>query len=186
MKCCKKELPNPEIVDGTAYFICPECGDVREVEDYKIYTVEDALVYFKEKYGFVLPTGYLALSISEETKVVTLPPIKSEKLKYLFGERFYEIGTVASVDPNAEYSIHKCISNGLEWGLPDTYVPIEGDGHRWLVLDYGDSLTEPKVRIAETDEGCSLVLAKSFDEFVSRLLPYKDAYDSDGNVIFTE
>ena len=116
---------------------------------------------------------------------MNLPPIESEKLKYLFGERFYAIGTFASIDPNSEYSIHKCISNGLEWGLPVTYVPIEGDGHRWLVLDYTDSVTEPKVKIAETDEGRSLVLAKSFDEFLSKLLPYRDVYDLDGNVIFS-
>lgn len=51
MRCCSKELKNPNIVGGTAYFVCPECGDVREVENYRVYTYEEAFSYFKEKYG---------------------------------------------------------------------------------------------------------------------------------------
>mgnify|MGYP000966082050 CR=1 FL=1 len=186
MKCCKKELTNPDIVDGTAYFVCPECGDVREVEDYRIYTSEEALNLFKEKYGFTLPEEYIKLSESEEKKVVKLPPCKDEDLEYYFGDGFYEIGTLASVDPNSEYSIYSSISSGREWGLPKTYVPLEGDGHTWLALDYGDSLTEPKVIVTETDKGNSLVVANTFNEFVSNLLQYEEVYDLDGNVIYSE
>lgn len=186
MKCCRKELTNPDIVDGTAYFVCPECGDVREVENYKVYTTEEALLYFKEKYGFDLPKEYVPLSNSEETKVIKVPAYENESLKYYFSDGFYEIGTFASVDPNAEYSIHGFISSGIEWGLPATYIPLEGDGHTWLVLDYSDSTTEPKVVVTETDDGNSLVVANSFNEFISCLLQYEEVYDLDGNVVYSE
>jgi len=186
MRCCKKELTNPDIVDGTAYFVCPECGDVREVENYRLYTIEESLNYFKEKYGFMLPKEYVKLSESKETKVVKLTSCENETLKYYFGEGFYEIGAFASVDPNSEHSIYSSISSGREWGLPKTYVPLEGDGHTWLALDYGDSFTEPKVIVTETDEGNSLVVANTFNEFVSNLLQYEEVYDLNGHVIYSE
>ena len=186
MKCCSKELSKPDIVDGTAYFVCPECGDVREVENYRVYTSEEAISCFAEKFGFILPKEYVNLSNSEETKVVKLPPCENEALKYYFGEGFYEIGTFASVDPNAENSIYSSISSGREWGLPNTYVPLEGDGHTWLALDYSDSSIEPKVVVAETDDGNSLVVANTFNEFISNLLEYEEVYDSDGNIIYSE
>jgi hypothetical protein len=186
MKCCRKELSNPDIVDGTAYFVCSECGNVREVENYRVYSAEEALSYFEEKYGFLLPKEYVNLSKSEETKVVKLPPCDNETLNYYFGEGFYEIGAFSTLDPNAENSIFSSKSSGREWGLPKTYVPLEGDGHTWLALDYSDSLTDPKVIVTETDDGNSLVVANTFNEFVSSLLQYEEVYDLDGNIIYSE
>lgn len=186
MRCCSKELKNPNIVGGTAYFVCPECGDVREVENYRVYTHEEAFSYFKEKYGFTLPKEYVELSESSGTKVVKLPPCENESLKYYFGGGFYEVGTFPSVDPNAEHSIYGSISSGREWGLPNSYVPLEGDGHTWLALDYGDSSGEPKVIVTETDDGNSLIVANTFNEFVLNLLQYEEVYDLDGNVIYSE
>lgn len=186
MRCCRKEITNPDIIDGTAYFVCPECGDVRKVENYQIYTNEEALGCFKEKYGFTLPKEYVKLSGLAKNKVVKLPPRVNEALKYYFGDGFYEIGTFASVDPNSKYSIYSSISSGREWGLPKKYVPLEGDGHTWLALDYGDSLTEPKVIVTETDEGNSLIVANTFEEFISNLLQYEEVYDLDGNLIYNE
>lgn len=182
MKCCRKELTNPEIIDGTAYFVCPDCGDVFEVQNYRVYTNEEALSYFKEMYGFTLPREYVKLSESEETKVVELPHCENEPLKYYFGEGFYEIGTFVSVNPNSEKSIYNSINSGRDWGLPKTHIPLEGDGHTWLALDYSNSLTEPKVIVTETDGGNSLVLAHTFAEFLSSLLQYEEVYDLDGNV----
>jgi hypothetical protein len=184
MKCCRKELSNPDIVDGTAYFVCPECGDVREVQNYRVYTTEEAISYFEEKYGFILPKEYASYSGTRETKVVKLPACDTESLKYYFGDGFYVIGTFANIDPNAENSIYDSISTGREWGLPNTYVPLEGDGHTWLALDYSNSLTEPKVVVTETDDGNSLVAANSFNEFISKLLQYEEVYDLDGNLIY--
>tara|TARA_R110001599_G_scaffold300378_1_gene505486 strand:+ start:1491 stop:2051 length:561 start_codon:yes stop_codon:yes gene_type:complete len=186
MRCCRKELSSPDIVDGTAYFVCSECGDVREIENYRVYTSEEALKSFTEQYGFILPEEYVRLLDSEGTKIVKLPPCENKAIKYYFGEGFYEIGTFASIDPNSESSIYNSISSSREWGLPSTYVPIDGDGHTWLVLDYSDSSIAPKVMITETDSGNSLVIANTFNEFLSCLLQYEEVYDLDGNVIYRE
>jgi len=175
MRCCDKELKNPNIVDGTAYFVCAECGDVREVEDYRTYTNEEALSYFKAKFGLSLPKAYVKLSESQDAKVVKLPSCEKESLKYYFGDGFYEIGAFASVDPNSERSIYNLIKYAKEWGLEKNYVPLDGDGHAWLALDYGDSLVEPKVVVTETNNCNSLVVANTFNEFVSHLLLYHDA-----------
>jgi len=186
MKCCRKELSSPDIVDGTAYFVCPECGDVREIENYRVYTSEEALKYFTEQYGFILPEEYVRLFDSEGTKVVKLPPCENKTIKYYFGEGFHAIGAFASIDPNSENSIYNTMSSGREWGLPSTYVPLDGDGHTWLVLDYSDSSAAPKVIVTETGGGNSLVVANTFNEFLSRLLQYEEVYDLDGNVICRE
>jgi len=184
MRCCRKELSNPEIIDGTAYFVCPDCGDVREIENYRLYTAKEAFSYFEEKYGFHLPEEYVNFSGTNETKVVKLPSCDKESLKFYFGEGFYEIGSFASIDPNDENPIYQNVSSGREWGLPNTFVPLEGDGHTWLALDYSDSSREPKVVVVETDDGNSLIVANSFNEFISNLLQYEEVYDLDGNMIY--
>lgn len=186
MKCCNRELPNPEIIEGTAYFVCPECGMVREKRNYQTYAIDECFSLFQEKYGFVLPNEYVDFSNSKKTMVVKLPPCNNKLLEYYFGDGFYEIGTVASLDPNSEESIYHFVSSGREWGLPNSYVPIEGDGHTWLALDFSCSPAEPKVVVTETDAGNSLIVANSFNEFLSSLLEYEEVYDIDGNIIYKE
>jgi len=186
MRCCKKQLSNPDIVDGTAYFVCSECGDVRELENYRVYSTEEAFSFFEEKYGFCLPKDYASFSGTSENIVVKLPSCDKEALKFYFGDGFYVIGGFASIDPNDENSIYKTVSSGREWGLPSAFVPLEGDGHTWLALDYSDSHNEPKVVVIETDDGNSLLVANNFNELISNLLRYEEVYDTDGNVIYSE
>ncbi|WP_348826571.1 SMI1/KNR4 family protein [Halomonas sp. RT37] len=186
MRCCKKELSSPDVVDGKAYFVFPECGNVREIENYRVCSAEEALSYFEKKYGFLIPKEYVNLLKLEEAKIVKLPPCNNEALKCYLGEGFYEVGTFPNLDPNAENSIFSSMSSGREWGLPKPYVPLEGDGHTWLALDYSDSLTDPKVIATETDDGNSLVVANTFNEFVSSLLQYEEVYDLEGNIIYSD
>jgi hypothetical protein len=186
MRCCKKPLSNPVIVDGTAYFVCSECGEVREIENYQIYTTEEALSFFEEKHGFRLPKDYAKLSRTNKNKVVKLPACDKASLKFYFGEGFFVVGSFASIDPNDDDSIHKTVCSGREWGLPSAIVPIEGDGHTWLALDYSDSHNEPKVVVIETDDGNSLVVARNFKELISNLLRYEEVYDLDGKLIYGE
>ena len=114
LRCCRKKLSTPDIIDGTAYFVCPECGVVREVENYRVYTVEDAISYFENKYGFRLPKEYVNISGSRETKVVKLNSTDLESFNFYFGDGFYEIGRFASIDPNDENSIYNNVSSGRE------------------------------------------------------------------------
>lgn len=41
----------------------------------------------------------------------------------------------------------------------------------------------PAVVVAETDEGHRLVVAATFDQFITELLHYEAVYDRDGHVI---
>ncbi|WP_419810339.1 SMI1/KNR4 family protein [Bacterioplanoides sp.] len=186
MKCCRKELESPEIIDGTAYFVCPECGDLYEVKNYRVYSTDEAFNYFKEKYGFNLPKEYISLQEVEHGSTFKLPPSNSQCIQYYFGEDFYVTGDIAKVDPNADYSIYDSANSGWEWGVPDYCIAIEGDGHTWLALDYSASSKSPSVVVIETDDNNSLTVATSFSDFVSALLPYEDVYDIDGNIIYNK
>ena len=184
MKCCRKDLENPDIIDGTAYFVCTECGELREVKDYRVYSIEESFIYFKEKYGFALPEEYVLFQEIEHGTVFKLPPSDNKLIKYYFGEDFYTTGDIANINPNADYSIYDSASSGWEWGLPKSYIAIEGDGHTWLALDYSDSTINPNVVVVETDGGNSLTVAGSFGELMARLLRYEEVYDTDGNIIY--
>jgi len=184
MRCCRTELSHPDIVDGTAYFVCSECGNVLEVDNYRVYTTEESFSFFEEKFGFCLPKEYEIYSGTSDTKVVELPATEKESLKFYFSEGFYVIDSFASVDPNDEHSLHQTISSGREWGLSSALVPLDGDGHTWLALDYSESNSEPGVIVTETDNGHTLLVATSFKEFISNLLNYEDVYDPDGNIVY--
>ena len=184
MKCCRKELENPEIIDGTAYFVCTKCGELREVKDYRVYSTEESFEYFKDKYGFDLPKEYALFQAIEHGTVFKLPPSDDKSIKYYFGEDFYTTGDIADVNPNADYSIYDSASSGWEWDIPKSYIAIEGDGHIWLALDFSDSSIKPSVVVIETDDGNSLKVAESLGNLMSRLLRYDDVYDTDGNIIY--
>lgn len=57
-----------------------------------------------------------------------------------------------------------------EWGLPEKQVILCGDGHWWITLDYRESDT-PAVRWIDVEIKEDIVLASSFEEFISRLVP---------------
>jgi hypothetical protein len=63
-----------------------------------------------------------------------------------------------------------------EWALPDGLVLLTGDGHWWIALDYRRTgpEAEPSVCWFDTDEGDSVELAPSFDDFVRGLRPLAD------------
>lgn len=186
MKCraCPNKYPEPDIIDGTAYFVCSSCGDVREVENYCVYTPEEIIETFENKYGVKLPGEYIKYAGANESWVVKLPPCNTDSTKYYFGEGFYLIGSFSGLDPDKYRSIFDSAELVKEWKLPKKLVLIDGDGHTWMALDYRDSDTEPKVIVIESDECNYLVVANNFNEFVQSLLPYESVYDMNGNVIY--
>jgi len=188
MRCraCPNQYPAPDIVDGTAYFVCVSCGDVHEIENYRVYTIEERIESFETTYGFKLPVEYPKYIDASGTWVVRLPPCDTDSTRYYFGEGFYEIGTLSGLDPDSYRSIFDSADLVETWELPKKLLLIEGDGHTWLALDYRESQEEPKVIVIESDEGNSLLVANSFKEFISKLLPYDSVYDKDGNLIYDE
>ncbi|NHQ85570.1 SMI1/KNR4 family protein [Iodobacter sp. HSC-16F04] len=189
MKCngigCRSDYPEPDIIDGTAYFVCSSCGDFHEVENYRVYSTEERIKMFEDEYGVRLPPEYTQYAGTNGSRVVKLPSCYNDSTQYYFGEGFYTIGEFSGIEPNPYgSSIFDSASLIEEWGLPKKLLLIEGDGHTWLALDYRESSTAPKVIVIESDEGNSLLVANNFKEFVESLLPYESVYDTNGNVIF--
>ena len=186
MKCnsCANEYPQPEIIEGTAYFVCVNCGNVHEVKDYQVYTKEERVELFEKENGVKLPKEYINYAGTNDSWVVKLPPYNSDTTQYYFGEGFYEIGKFMSLEPDEGSSIFDNAMRIQSWDLPRRIVLIEGDGHTWLALDYRKSKDEPKVIVIESSASNSLEVANSFTEFVQLLLPYESVYDLDGNVIY--
>jgi hypothetical protein len=76
-----------------------------------------------------------------------------------------------------------------EWGLPSLVVPLSGDGHYWVALDYRKCGPAGEPSVAWFDEGepsapwvatgvPELQLARDFRSFVEGLLPM-DSFDDD-------
>jgi hypothetical protein len=188
MKCraCPEDYPEPQIIDGVAYFVCADCGDVYEVDNYRVYTHEELVDVFEKENDVKLPDEYIKFAGEKHSWIVKLPPCNTESTNYYFGEGFYEIGALSGLDPDQYRSIFDSPSLIEEWQLPKGLVLIDGDGHTWLALDYRVSKTTPRVIVIESDESNYLVVASNFNEFLQSLLPYESVYDLDGNVIYKD
>jgi hypothetical protein len=191
MKCkgigCRSDYPTPDIIDGTAYFVCASCGDLHEVKSYRVYTTEERIKMFEDEYGVRLPPEYIQYAGTKGSSVVKLPSCGNDLTQFYFGEGFYTIGKFAGIEPDPYgSSIFDSASLTEEWGLPNKLVLIEGDGHTWLALDYRESAVDPTVIVVESDEGNHLLVANNFREFVRSILPYDSVYDTDGNIIYED
>lgn len=184
MKCCRKEYPDPEIIDGTAYFVCPECGEVREVNNYRVYTSQERLDLFEKEYGLRIPVQYINYAGTHSSHVIKLPKSSSDANHRYFDDGFYAIGDFIGLDPNEGRSIFDNTWFLREWELPEKLVLIGGDGHEWLAFDYRDSPEEPRVIVIESEYCEFKILAKTFRDFIESLLPYESVYDLEGNVIY--
>lgn len=186
MKCCGKEYPKPDIINEIAYFVCPECGEIREIENYRTYTPNESIAAYELKYGFKIPEQYIDFAGTHSDHVVKLPSCVPGENDTYFGEGFYEIGTYRGLDPNEDSSIFDSSWLVREWELPEKLVLIEGDGHAWLALDYRQSTAEPRVIVIESENSTYKVLANNFQSFTTLLIDYEKVYDIDGNLIYQE
>ena len=190
MKCkgCSTKYSEPDIIDGTAYFVCSNCGNFHEVKNYRVYTNQERIEVFEKEYGVKLPEEYISFAGKNGSWVVKLPPYNSDLTKYYFGEGFYEIERFYGLDAEdfESSSIFDSASLAEEWRLPKKLVLIDGDGHTWLALDYRNSDIEPLVIVIESDKSNYLVVANNFKDFVQSLLSYESVYDKDGGIIYNE
>ena len=62
-----------------------------------------------------------------------------------------------------------------EWGLPSGLVLLNGDGHRWIALDYRESgpNAPPTVVWVNVDRDEDIQLAENFAAFREQLKPTK-------------
>ena len=84
---------------------------------------------------------------------------------------FDELFGIGSTKDEAKYQSILCTPYMTrEWGLPPKQVLLTGDGHWWITLDYRRG-SDPQVSWIDVETDQDIILAKSFEEFLSRLLP---------------
>jgi len=185
MRCnkCFSKYPPPDIIEGVAYFLCEKCCNFHEEKGYEILSEPERAALFQEKYGLKLPISFIEFKNTDLGWVVKTPKADTDTLRYYFGDGLYEFNTLYRFDEDDHDSIFHSIISGQEWGLPEKIVPIEGDGHTWLALDYRKNCLNPAVILIESDTSEYLTVAHDFDSFLAALIPYDTVYDQDSNVI---
>ena len=90
MRCiaCKNEYPNPDIIDGTAYFVCTECGHVYQIKHYHPCTKAQIIAEIEMAFsGVVLGEGIglfegQALDDYDSEEVQKKQRVKDEKINW--------------------------------------------------------------------------------------------------------
>lgn len=153
-------------------------GIVRhDLEDAGIrWPVDEELVrHIEQALGVRLPAAYVEFAASrgpERTRgsEIELSEPAPPELAYYLGEGSWGIGEIVGLSYDARApGLLASAAVGREWGLSDRLVPLDGDGHTFVALDYRDDVDDPPVVFVETDEGRSHLLAPSFAELVERL-----------------
>lgn len=88
-------------------------------------------------------------------------------------EDWAPLSELMGVDPDADMSLLDTPYLTREWDLPAQLLLLDGDGHRWVALDYRDCGPhgEPTVSYFETDTGTSQPVAPDFRTFLESLCP---------------
>jgi hypothetical protein len=138
--------------------------------------------------GIVLPNSYIELlkiKNGGDTKGFVIPVEYKHKWvgDHLDVDHLNGIGLIQPQPPDfygweGSNNIYMSPYMIREWGLPERQIMLCGDGHTWITLDYRRG-PEPVVTWLDNDAGPEFedsVIADSFDDFLSKLLPL-DAVD---------
>ncbi|MBD8526949.1 SMI1/KNR4 family protein [Pseudomarimonas arenosa] len=139
---------------------------------------------FRERFGVELPAGYPSVINQEGSWVTPVADRIGCKRLGMEHEPFYPIGALASLVEYEADSIFAAQEIRAEWSLPEGIVLIESDPHLWLALDYRKQDRNPTVVLID-DEGNIALVANSFGEFVSQLLPYSSVYNDEGELLIS-
>lgn len=188
MRCqeCFSIFPKPDILDNVAYFVCEKCGNLFEKEGYEILNESQRIERFEKENNLKFPKEFISFQNSDQTWVTRLPPADTKVLKHYFGSGFYVFNSLFRFEEDETSSVLYSFSDAKEWGLPESILPIDGDGHTWLALDYRSDRIIPTVIVIESDFCESLEVAKNFRDFINGVLPYESVYNYDGEVILGE
>ncbi|MDA0126292.1 MULTISPECIES: SMI1/KNR4 family protein [Vibrio] len=175
MKCshCSSTLENPDVINSTAYFVCGDCGEVLEVENYKQLSLEDSIKLFESEFGYSLPLSFTKVIGKKNSLSIALPEAMTKMTKLYFQDGIYDFRGFPTADPNSleRLSIFDTLYLVKEWELPKELLLIDGDGHTWIALDYRLNHSNPRVIVIEAETNEYLVVADSFSDFLDKLEP---------------
>lgn len=176
----------------------------------KRFTVPPNL--FKPKYATGIPTEFDARELTRTEKAlgVKLPAAYVEVLKVQNGgplrltqfkmkrkppkgttwsrSQTYRVGELPGIHPTHHDSLTARGQNAAEWGVDAGLIPLDGDGHYWVCLDYRKSgprgepaithWEEPEPRIdAKDDKALTYRVADSFAQLVLGLKRSAEDYE---------
>ena len=122
-----------------------------------------------------LPDAYLALLHARnggETRGFVFPT--TQRISWAADHvPFESLNGIEENDGRKERGILSDSKTCATWGVPDRLVPLCGDGHWWIALDYRRG-AEPSVTWYDTEVEEDIPLAPSFDAFLSGLRPAEE------------
>lgn len=105
---------------------------------------------------------------------IPIPAPFPQSLDYYLRDGSWPIEGIPGFTASAQFTfnVEALIASGIEWELPNGVIPLGGDGHTWVALDYRDRDTaEPSVVFIETGRNQSHRLADGFAAFLEALVP---------------
>ncbi len=166
MRCreCRIDYPVPSVVDGVAYYVCESCGNSVETNGVELLGRDERVDYFEKETGLRLPESFVRVRELGDNRVVSLPEAAPPVAKRYFPDGCYELGDFLGVDAGPSLTILDSPALAREWGLPEFVLPIEGDGHVWLSLDYRQPSEEPAIVLCFSESGEIIPVARTFGE----------------------
>jgi hypothetical protein len=140
--------------------------------------------------GVTLPPSYIALMREHNGGYIEerLVPVEADPPKGLRGhmaDGYVIVGSIAGLnsDPDAYGGISFTTKYQARiWNLPEGLVPLGGDGHTFVALDYRQRPQNPPVIFITSDTGSYVTIARDFAEFLHKMIPSEQVYDEQGNL----
>lgn len=135
----------------------------------------DAMIAHAEKVlGVKFPTRYIEL-LREKNGGYTASWVYPTSAKTSWADSFVPLESLAGIGNDGSPDDADNVLVGVplaqeEWGVPAKQVPLCGDGHWWITLDYRAG-EEPTVSWIDTEVDEDLILAATFADFINKLLP---------------
>jgi hypothetical protein len=132
------------------------------------------------KLGVRLPESYVALLSKRNGGKLRMNAFKLDRRpKGPDSElTIYKFDRIAGVDRSHDESITALTELAKEWGVPAGLVPIDGDGHWWLCMDYRrcGPAGEPSLTHFDTELDYEYPVARSFQDLLAGLVFHCDEY----------
>ncbi|AXR06760.1 SMI1/KNR4 family protein [Salinimonas sediminis] len=133
--------------------------------------------------GVKLPESYISLmkkwngGYFDQEYQVLLSNDVPEELDFYLGEGFWGINSIAGIssDKSNSEGILYTAQAAFEWGVEKQIIALEGDGHTWIALDFRENKDDPTVIFIETEKLLSFQIARSFDDFLNKIVPLIDS-----------
>ncbi|MEB4596773.1 SMI1/KNR4 family protein [Bacillus amyloliquefaciens] len=156
--------------------------EATEEDPYKLDSVtEEMIKHTENRLNIILPESYKKLILEQNGGMINYNAFPTT-VQNSWAEDHIEFDYLLGLgeDPgilDSSYLIK-------EWDLPENVLLIHGDGHTWVAMDYRETNSNPSIHYFDVEVDQDFKLAKSFDEFLSKL--YTHHYDMDTEIANNE